>query len=64
MKALNKWSKIPSNMQQLLIANVFCPKCGVTTIVDYGVQKDRFGLVLKGSCKQCGGSVARAVEDE
>jgi uncharacterized protein YdhG (YjbR/CyaY superfamily) len=64
MKAMKKWSKIPSNVQQMLIDNVFCPKCGMTTIVDYGVQNDRFGLVLKGSCKLCGGRVARFVEDE
>lgn len=64
MKALKKWAKVPSNIQQLLINNVFCSKCGVTTIVDYGIHNDRFGVVLKGFCKKCGGSVARMVEDE
>jgi uncharacterized protein YdhG (YjbR/CyaY superfamily) len=64
MKALKKWSKISSNVQQMLMDNAFCPKCGMTTIINYGVQNDRLGLVLKGSCKKCGGGVARFVEDE
>ncbi|MFT9493946.1 iron chaperone [Anaerosolibacter sp.] len=64
LKALKKWAKVPSNIQQLLINNVYCLKCGVTTIIDYGIHNDRFGLVLKGTCKKCRGSVARFVEDE
>jgi uncharacterized protein YdhG (YjbR/CyaY superfamily) len=63
MKGLKKWAKITPDFQQRLIDNVFCSKCGVTTIVNYGIHNDRFGLVLKGSCKKCGGSVARFVED-
>jgi len=63
IKSLKKWAKVPSNIQQLLINNVYCSKCGMTTIVDYGIHNDRFGLVLKGSCKKCSGSVARFVED-
>jgi uncharacterized protein YdhG (YjbR/CyaY superfamily) len=63
IKALKKWVKFASNIQQMLIDNVYCSKCGMTTIVDYGIHNDRFGLVLKGSCKKCGGSVARFVED-
>ena len=63
MKALKKWSKIPPHVQQLLIGNVFCSKCGVTTIVDYGIHDDRFGIVLNGFCQKCGGRVARMVED-
>lgn len=63
MKALKKWSKIPPNVQRQLIENVFCSKCGVTTIVDYGIHDDRFGIVLNGFCKKCGGRVARMIED-
>lgn len=63
MKALKKWSKVPVDFQKMLIDNVYCSKCGVTTIVDFGIQYDRLGLVLKGSCKKCGAPVARFVED-
>lgn len=44
--------------------NVFCSKCGVTTIIDYGIHNDRFGCVLKGRCKKCGGDIARYIEDD
>jgi uncharacterized protein YdhG (YjbR/CyaY superfamily) len=64
MKALKKWSKVPTHVQKLLIDNVYCSKCGVTTIVNYSIQNDRLGLVLKGFCKKCGAPVARFVEDD
>jgi len=63
-KATQKWSKIPSNIQLLLINNVFCPKCGLTTIVEYTLHDEKFGVLLKGKCKKCGSDVARLVEDE
>jgi len=64
IKAAKKWAKISPDIQQMLINNVFCSKCGVTTIVDYALHNDRFGVVLKGKCKKCGGNIARFVEDE
>jgi len=64
IKAAKKWAKMPPGTQQMLINNVFCSKCGVTTIVDYALHNDRFGVVLKGKCKKCGGDIARFVEDE
>jgi ribosomal protein S27AE len=63
-KALQKWAKIPKNIQQLIISNAFCPKCGVTTIVEYTLNDDKHGILLKGICKKCGNEVRRLVEDE
>ena len=63
-EALKKWSSIPENLQQRLIDNVFCLNCGVTTIVDYSITADKFGILLKGKCKICGNAVARLIEDE
>jgi NADH pyrophosphatase NudC (nudix superfamily) len=63
-KAYQKWVKLPKNIQKLLINNVFCSNCGVTTIVQYTVHNDKAGIVLKGKCKKCGYDVARFVEDE
>lgn len=63
-KAAQKWGKLPKNIQELLINNVFCSACGVTTIVDYSINNDKFGVLLKGKCKKCGKGVARLVEDE
>ena len=33
-KAVQKWNKLPKNVQELLLNNVFCSTCGVTTIVE------------------------------
>ena len=63
-KATQKWSKIPPNIQQLLLNNVFCSTCGGTTIDDYTMYNEKFGILLRGKCKKCGSDVARLVEDE
>ena len=63
-QALKKWSIIPEDFQQRLINNVLCGKCGVTTIVDYSITSDKYGILLKGKCKICGKDVARLIENE
>lgn len=62
IRALKKWKTIEKRHQALLLDNVFCGKCGVTTIVDYSFQDDQFGLIIKGKCKNCGSKIARYVE--
>ncbi|MGO4886229.1 hypothetical protein ACJ2A9_00595 [Anaerobacillus sp. MEB173] len=62
--AAKKWNQLPKPVQQQLLDNVFCSSCGVTTIVDYTLHDDEFGLLLKGKCKTCNGNVARLIEDE
>ena len=64
IKAAKKWSLIPVHLRQLLLNNVFCSKCGETTIVEYTMHDDKLGILLKGKCKKCGADVARLVEDE
>lgn len=49
--ALKQWTSIPGNYQQELLNNVFCRKCGVTTIVDYSVTADKYGILLKENVK-------------
>ncbi len=51
-KAVQKWNKIPKNVQEMLINNVFCISCKVTTIVDYTINDDKYGVLLKGKCKK------------
>lgn len=63
IRAARKWSKISKNMQERLLNNVYCAACGVTTIVEYSMHNDKFGVLLKGKCKRCGKDVARLVED-
>lgn len=63
-KAIGKWNGIPKNVQKMLLNNVFCSNCGVTTIIEYSLLNDKLGILLKGKCKKCGSEVARLVEDE
>lgn len=63
-KAAQKWNKIPKNVQEMLINNVFCISCKVTTVVDYTINDDKYGVLLKGKCKKCGKDVARLIEGE
>lgn len=59
--SLEKWNAIPKRIQELLINNVFCGTCGVTTIVDFDIKNDELGIVLQGKCKKCGNKVARFI---
>lgn len=63
LRAVQKWKKIPKDMQLKFLDNVFCSKCGVTTIVDYSMSNDPYGILLQGKCKKCGKAVARMIED-
>jgi len=63
-KAMEKWNKIPKASQQLILKNVLCRNCDVTTIVDYTMTHDKFGVVLRGKCKKCGATVARVLEED
>jgi ribosomal protein S27AE len=60
--AVQEWNKIPKQTQESIINNVHCPVCGLTTIVNYSMQNDKFGIRLEGKCKKCGGSVVRLLE--
>ncbi len=63
LKAAQKWNKIPKEIQKKLLDNVFCSNCGVTTIVDYSMSNDKYGILLQGKCQNCGEKVARLIED-
>ena len=59
------WETIPPQVQEQLIANVWCGKClGATTITDFKGDIEDGVLVLSGSCVKCGGKVARVIENE
>lgn len=62
-KAMQKRNKIPKDFQQKIIDNVFYKNCITTTIIDYEIESDKFGVLLKGKCKKCGNDVVRLVED-
>lgn len=63
-RALRKWNQLDIAKQDMLLANVFCVDCIVTTAVDYEVVSSRNGILIKGKCKKCGQNVARVVEED
>ncbi len=63
MIALKKWSSFPDDLKEALLNNVFFVNCGVSSIIDYAIVRDKYGIVLQGKCAQCGDSVASYVED-
>lgn len=63
-KAVQKWNKIPKSFQEQLVNNVICSSCKLTTIVNYTIHDDKFGVLLSGKCKKCGNEVARLIESE
>jgi hypothetical protein len=63
-EALRRWGKLNRSTQNMLLENVFCLNCKVTTIIDYKIIMDKPDIVLKGKCKKCGRDVARLVESE
>ncbi len=54
---------MPEDWKEALKNNVFCSNCELTSIYDYAVINDKYGIVLQGRCAKCGSSVARCVED-
>lgn len=62
--ALKKWNAIPPDMRARIVDNVFCSVCGLTTISDYSVTMDRYGILLTGECAKCGQPVARFLEED
>ena len=63
LNAAREWAKRSREEQNIILTNVFCSNCHVTTIVDYTIEPDDYGILLKGKCKTCGKEVARLVEN-
>jgi hypothetical protein len=60
--AAKRWKALNPEIRKKLESNVFCRKCGVTTIVDFEVEYTNSQFTLKGSCQKCHGPVARVVD--
>lgn len=62
--AMSKWLSIPEGTRRLFMGNVWCTRCrDVTTIEDFTVKMDKFGIVLEGHCAKCKHQVVRVIED-
>lgn len=62
IKAIKKWNKLSQDSKERFLNNVYCRACGETTIVDYSITNDKYGIVLKGTCIKCSGVVVRVIE--
>jgi hypothetical protein len=61
--ANKKWLAIPAATRKKLELNVWCSNCSdVVQIVNYVVKDSPPGIVLEGTCKNCGKGVARFIE--
>ncbi|MFC5649416.1 hypothetical protein ACFPYJ_09780 [Paenibacillus solisilvae] len=65
LQALKTWKTIPQLYRDKLVRNVFCGNCkDVVEIIQYSITENKYGLILEGKCRTCGGPVARVVEKE
>lgn len=61
--AKKRWQQIPVADQKELMDNVWCGECrDITTIRIQDGKMCGNSLVLRGSCKKCGATVARVIE--
>jgi hypothetical protein len=56
------WDSMPEKTKKMLLDNVFCSNCGITTIKNYEGKMRGGDLVLTGFCSQCGKKVGRLIE--
>jgi len=63
--ASQRWNRIPAGTRKRILGNVWCPRCatGVSMELQNGAL-DGGCLVLRGTCKRCGGNVVRLIEPE
>jgi len=61
--AAKLWAAISSESKKLLLANVWCGKCGhAVTIKNFSGAVKAGDLLLVGKCSECHGDVARLIE--
>ena len=57
------WSAVLPHQKEKVLKNVFCAKCGgVAEMVKFSGKMEKGDLILRGSCKKCGGKVVRLIE--
>jgi hypothetical protein len=62
--AARAWDRLAGAVRVRLLNNVFCVRClGGTSMALTGGETAGANLVLHGTCLECGGAVARVVED-
>ena len=62
--SIEKWDALPNNEKLQILKSAYCSKCDLTTIVNYIIEENEFGIILKGKCKKCGKDILRLIEKE
>jgi len=63
--AKKRWEQIPEEIRKNILENVWCSKC--RTMVALQLREGQISgrsVVLKGTCKICGGDAARVIEPD
>jgi hypothetical protein len=63
--AKKRWNEVPERVRKDIMDAVWCTRCRTGTPMQLmeGEMTGR-SLVLRGTCKQCGGEVARVIEQD
>ena len=57
------WQSWLEECHDMYLHNAFCRNCRVTSFANgYTVRKDRFSLIIEGTCANCGDRIARACD--
>jgi len=63
--AEEKWNYLSQEIKQKILNNVFCVKCGVSSIKEgFTINQESIGIVLRGQCCKCDSPVIRAIEEK
>ena len=61
--AMKHWNQVPEKIRKDIIDNVWCSRCksGTSMQLQEGAIEKQC-LILRGTCRQCGGEIARLIE--
>ena len=64
LQAYKVWQSWPEERQQLYLNNALCSNCMDAVSFDdgYNIRKDKWGLVIEGTCAKCGGKIRRVCD--
>ena len=61
--AIKLWGSYPDEAKARWLHNAFCANCGVTAFAKgYHLRKDKYGIVIEGTCKKCGQVIVRCCD--
>ena len=63
INATREWQAIPANVQDIVLNNAFCHNCGLASFnPGYIIRKDKYSLIIEGTCSKCGERIVRVVD--